>query len=142
MSGIRGRDTKPEMLLRSGLFARGFRFRLHVAALPGHPDLALSKYQAVILIHGCFWHGHFCSIFKWPKTRPAFWRRKILRNRFVDRRSQRELREAGWRVLTVWECSIKGPSRIGTPRTVGMIERWLRSKKAIGTISGTGVRAT
>ena len=81
MAGIRARNTKPEILIRSLLHASGCRFRLHVDALPGKPDIVLPKYKAVVLVHGCFWHGHGCRFFRWPATRPEFWRTKIERNR-------------------------------------------------------------
>lgn len=111
MSRIRGKDTKPEMLLRRGLHAAGLRYRLHVADLPGRPDLVFPRYRAVIFVHGCFWHGHDCPLFRLPATRPEFWAAKIAGNRARDQRDTEALRAAGWRVLTVWECSLKGPSR-------------------------------
>ena len=76
MAGIRSRNTKPERLIRCALHRRGFRFRLHSAVVPGRPDMVLPKYRAAIFIHGCFWHGHDCRYFRWPKTRRAFWREK------------------------------------------------------------------
>src|SRR5262245_45424552 len=111
MSRIRGRDTKPEMLLRQGLHARGFRYRLHPRELPGRPDMVFPRRQAAILVHGCFWHGHDCPLFKMPATRPQFWRSKIAANRARDARDLTALMHEGWRVLIVWECSLKGPSR-------------------------------
>ncbi|HVE11476.1 MAG TPA: very short patch repair endonuclease [Paraburkholderia sp.] len=111
MSGIRGRNTKPELLIRSLLHRRGFRFRLDARDLPGRPDIVLPRYRAVIFVHGCFWHGHDCALFKWPQTRPEFWRDKIGRNRTNDAKAQAALRERGWRVATVWECSLRGANR-------------------------------
>jgi DNA mismatch endonuclease (patch repair protein) len=111
MSRIRGRDTKPEMLLRKGLHAAGFRFRLHDSKLPGRPDLVLSRYRAVVQVHGCFWHGHDCPRFRWPASRPEFWVSKIEGNRRRDLRAHEELRQAGWRVATVWECALRGRSK-------------------------------
>ena len=107
MSGIRGKDTKPEMVVRRGLHARGFRFRLHDKRLPGKPDLVFPKYRAVIFVHGCFWHGHDCDLFKWPKTREAFWREKINRNSERDRRTIGLLLGVGWSVKVVWECEVR-----------------------------------
>lgn len=107
MSGIRGKNTKPELMIRKALHARGFRYRLH-CDLPGKPDICLPKHRAVIFVHGCFWHGHGCHLFKWPKTREEFWRAKIERNREVDARAMDALLQAGWRVATVWECALKG----------------------------------
>ena len=111
MSGIRGRNTKPEILVRSLLHRRGLRFRLDVRDLPGRPDIVLPRYRAVIFVHGCFWHGHDCHLFKWPQTRPEFWRDKIGRNRATDARAQAALLEGGWRVATVWECALRGANR-------------------------------
>ena len=111
MSGIRGRNTKPELLIRSLLHRRGFRFRLDARDLPGRPDIVLPRYGAVIFVHGCFWHGHDCPLFKWPQTRPDFWREKIGRNRANDERSRAALLAAGWRVGVVWECALRGANR-------------------------------
>jgi len=108
MSGIRGKNTKPELTIRKALHARGFRYRIHCKDLPGNPDMCLPKYRAVIFVHGCFWHGHDCHLFKWPKTRPEFWKAKIERNQTVDSQVKDRLLSAGWRVATVWECSLKG----------------------------------
>lgn len=106
MSRIRGRDTKPEITVRRLLHALGYRFRLHVADLPGRPDIVLPRYKAVILVHGCFWHRHGCQWTYVPKTRQRFWRRKFDANEARDRKVVRALRSAGWRVLTVWECQL------------------------------------
>src|SRR5687768_3202230 len=102
MSRIRGAHTKPEMLLRRALFARKLRYRLHDRALPGRPDLVFRSRRAVIFINGCFWHGHSCSLFRWPKSNVEFWRTKISRNKKRDGRNTRVLLENGWRVLIVW----------------------------------------
>ena len=111
MSGIRGRNTKPEILIRSLLHRRGFRFRLDARDLPGRPDIVLPRYGAVVFVHGCFWHGHDCHLFKWPQTRPEFWRDKIGRNRSNDERAQLALHAGGWRVAVVWECALRGANR-------------------------------
>ena len=111
MLRIRGRDTRPEMIIRQGLHARGLRFRLHRRDLPGRPDLAFPQYRAVIFVHGCFWHGHDCPLFRWPQTRKDFWREKIRKNRARDQGAVASLKDQGWRVLTVWECALKGPGR-------------------------------
>jgi DNA mismatch endonuclease (patch repair protein) len=110
MAGIRAKDTAPELEIRQNLHRLGFRFRLHDKRLPGKPDLLLPKYGAVIFVHGCFWHGHNCPIFKWPKTRAEFWRTKIGRNRENDAHHIKALRETGWRVCVVWECSVRKSS--------------------------------
>lgn len=126
MSGIRGKNTKPELLIRKALHARGFRYRLH-CDLPGKPDICLPKHRAVIFVHGCFWHGHDCHLFKWPKTRPEFWQAKIARNREVDRLAEERLLAEGWRVATVWECAIKGRHRLQLPDVLDTVQAWLVS---------------
>jgi len=110
MSKIRGKNTKPEKVVRSALHANGFRFRLHRKDLPGKPDIVLPKYQAAIYVNGCFWHGHNCPLFRWPKTRKEFWKDKITANMHRDQKNYAELAELGWRVCIVWECSIRGRS--------------------------------
>ncbi|MDY0872660.1 very short patch repair endonuclease [Dongia rigui] len=111
MSRVRSKDTKPEWLLRRGLHRMGFRFRLHSRDLPGRPDLVFPRHKAVIFVHGCFWHGHNCSLFKLPETRQAFWQSKIDSNRKRDEQILDRLRSAGWRVMLVWECALRGPRR-------------------------------
>lgn len=129
MAGIRGTNTKPELLLRRGLHARGFRFRLHDPALPGKPDIVLPRYRAVIFAHGCFWHGHDCHLFKWPSTRPDFWRTKIGRNREVDARAETALTDAGWRQAVVWECALKGRTRLPLEDVIETCAGWLKSDR-------------
>ena len=108
MSGIRGRHTKPEMLVRSGLHGLGFRFRLHDRKLPGSPDLILKRFSAVVFVHGCFWHRHEgCRYTSTPKTRADFWRRKFAANVSRDRLAQEALNRMGWRVFIVWECALR-----------------------------------
>lgn len=107
MSRIRGKNTKPEIQVRKSLFALGLRYRIH-APLPGRPDICFPKYRTVVFVHGCFWHGHNCRLFRMPKTNRAFWREKIESNQRRDIDARRQLRAAGWRVLTVWECSLRG----------------------------------
>jgi DNA mismatch endonuclease (patch repair protein) len=126
MSGIRGKNTKPELLIRRALHARGFRYRLH-CDLPGKPDICLPKRRAVIFVHGCFWHGHGCHLFKWPKTRPEFWRAKIERNREVDGVAERRLAEDGWRVALIWECALKGRERLPLEDVISTCADWLNS---------------
>jgi DNA mismatch endonuclease, patch repair protein len=127
MSGIRGKDTKPEMTLRSGLHRAGFRFRLHDRTLPGNPDMVFPRWHAVVFAHGCFWHGHHCHLFKWPKSREEFWRTKIVRNRDVDASSAAALRKRGWRRGVVWECALKGRTRLPPGEVVAACAAWLRS---------------
>jgi DNA mismatch endonuclease (patch repair protein) len=126
MSGIRGKNTKPEMLLRRGLHARGLRYRLHARDLPGSPDLVFPARKAVLFAHGCFWHGHDCHLFRMPGSRPDFWRTKIERNREVDRRAVEALRQAGWRVGVVWECALKGRTRLDLETVLDACAAWAR----------------
>lgn len=108
MSQIRGKDTKPEMIVRKFLFAHGFRFRLHDKKLPGKPDLVLAKYKTVIQIHGCFWHGHKgCKYFTIPSTRKDWWLNKINRTKEKDSENEAALDQLGWRTIVVWECDLK-----------------------------------
>lgn len=126
MSGIRGRNTKPEILIRRLLHRRGFRFRIDVRKLPGRPDIVLPRYRAAIFVHGCFWHGHDCPLFKWPQTRPEFWREKIARNRANDAKALAALAAQGWRLAIVWECAIRGADRdVGA--LIEQLDTWLRS---------------
>jgi DNA mismatch endonuclease, patch repair protein len=136
MSGIRGKNTKPEMVIRKGLHRLGFRFRLHDKSLPGKPDIVLPRYRAVILIHGCFWHGHDCHLFKWPKSHTEFWKEKIDRNVEVDRCSEHSLLHIGWRQAIVWECSIKGRTRIPLDQILSSLEDWLKSESPQLEIKG------
>ena len=109
MSSIQGKNTKPEILVRKGLHARGFRFRLHNKKLPGSPDIVLPKYGVVIMVNGCFWHGHKgCRYATKPKTNVEFWEAKIARNRHRDEVTEAHLHALGWHVITIWECELRG----------------------------------
>ncbi len=110
MAGIKGKNTKPELIIRKELFRRGFRYRLHGKKLPGKPDIVLPKYKTVVFVNGCFWHKHDCHLFKWPKTRTEFWREKILGNVARDKKNRDLLEADGWKVITIWECAIKNKS--------------------------------
>jgi DNA mismatch endonuclease, patch repair protein len=127
MAGIRGKNTKPEMAIRRGLHAKGFRYLLHDKRLPGKPDLVFPKHRAVIFVHGCFWHGHTCHLFKWPKSRTAFWRKKIERNQKIDKIALAGLKRDGWRIAVVWECALKGREAIPIETTIYRCSRWLCS---------------
>src|SRR5262249_10911336 len=137
MAGIRGAHTKPELFLRRGLHARGFRFRLHNRKLPGRPDLVFQSLHAVIFAHGCFWHGHECPLFKWPRSRARFWRTKIEGNVARDERALAELQEQGWRTAVVWECALKGPGRLPADRVLSLCASWLRSRRTHLEIKGS-----
>lgn len=129
MSGIRGKNTKPELWIRSALHRHGFRYRLHDKRLPGKPDMVLSGRQAVIFIHGCFWHGHDCHLFKWPSTRPEWWRKKIESNRARDVGVKAMLKELGWRQCHVWECALKGKFRHDSDNVINELVNWLKSDR-------------
>ncbi len=126
MSRIRGKDTKPELLMRHGLHRRGLRYRLHKSDMPGKPDVVFAKYRAAIFVHGCFWHGHGCSLFRWPKTRAAFWKTKINRNMDRDRAAFAALKAEGWRVLVVWECALRGRHSRGISDVLSDAEAFVR----------------
>jgi len=136
MSGIRGKDTKPELLIRKGLHRLGFRYRLHVKGLPGKPDLVFPKYKAVIFVNGCFWHGHDCHLFKPPSTRPEFWKEKIKKNRKRDTDVIESLQESGWRTLCIWECSLKGKLRFKMNDILSEAACWLKSNVLTSDIRG------
>lgn len=108
MSAIKGKGTKPELLVRKFLFSRGFRYRLNYPRLPGHPDLVLRKYRTVIFVNGCFWHGHQgCKYYTLPKTNIEFWKNKIERNRNRDLADRQKIVSMGWHCITIWECQLK-----------------------------------
>ena len=114
MSRIKGKDTKPEMLVRKFLHRQGFRYRLHAKNLPGKPDIVLPKYKTVIFVHGCFWHGHEdCKYYVVPKTRTEWWLNKINGNVQNDKKAFEALKELGWKIIEIWECELK-PTAIET----------------------------
>lgn len=125
MSGIKGKDTRPEMLIRRGLHSRGYRYRLHCGGLPGRPDMVFMSRRAAIFIQGCFWHGHDCHLFKWPATRKEWWRNKIETNQARDQRNRQELAAAGWRQLWIWECALKGRTRLPIDDVLDAVSNWL-----------------
>jgi DNA mismatch endonuclease (patch repair protein) len=136
MAGIKGKNTKPELIIRSLLHREGFRYRLHAKNLPGKPDLVFPKYRAVIFVHGCFWHGHNCHLFKWPKSRPEFWREKIEGNQKRDSASFTQLMENGWRICTIWECALKGSHRKSLEDVRDLIIGWLLTDSEDMEIAG------
>lgn len=113
MRAIKGRDTRPELIVRRLVHGLGYRFRLHGSGLPGRPDLVLRRFGLVVFVHGCFWHRHRCrSGLATPATRPAFWKAKFAQNVERDRRTMRALRRDGWRVLVIWECQTRDADRL------------------------------
>lgn len=128
MSGIRGRNTKPELQVRRYLHAAGYRFRLHRKDLPGLPDVVLPKWSVAVFAHGCFWHGHVgCRYFKLPKTRAEFWKAKIEGNAKRDTIAVNLLQEAGWRVATIWECAL----RDDPGRALEQLVQFIRSERSL-----------
>jgi DNA mismatch endonuclease (patch repair protein) len=116
MARVRGKDTRPELLVRRLIYSLGYRYRLHARDLPGNPDLVFRKKRKVIFVHGCFWHRHpapGCALARLPKSRLDFWLPKLEGNKERDERNKRALAEAGWKVLTIWECELKGTKRLG-----------------------------
>lgn len=137
MSSIRSKDTRPELKIRSALHKLGYRYKLHDKQLPGKPDLVLPKHNAVILIHGCFWHLHNCHLFKWPSTKREFWKEKITGNKKRDEKNLQALKEMGWRILIIWECALKGKSKLDFSSTIKSISDWLKSSNQYAEITGT-----
>jgi len=137
MSGIRGKNTSPEFAVRKMLHSLGFRYRLHVGALPGRPDIVLPKYGAVVFVNGCFWHGHDCHLFRMPGSNVSFWRKKIRRNKANDELHVSQLRSLNWRVLSIWECALKGRTRRSSRYLEFAMTRWLKSHSRYREICGT-----
>lgn len=127
MSRIRAVDTKPEMRIRKALHALGYRYRLHDKRLPGRPDIVFPSRHAVIFVNGCFWHGHSCNLFHWPKSNSEFWKEKINKNVRRDRVVKEDLTTAGWRVLYIWECAIRGRHALGVELVAKLCSEWLES---------------
>lgn len=136
MSGIKSKDTKPETLIRKALFSEGYRYRINFLQLPGKPDLVLKKHNAVIFINGCFWHLHNCHLFKWPSSKAEFWKKKITENHDRDKINIENLLISGWRVLIVWECSVKGKTRLDFSILIKEIVMWLNSASKFDEIEG------
>lgn len=141
MSGIRNKDTRPEILVRKALFSRGFRYRLGGCGLPGKPDLVFHKYRAVLFVNGCFWHGHGCHLFKWPSSNQDFWRDKINGNVSRDIANQRACIDRGYRVATIWECAIKGKFRQPWDKIIEQISGWLIQGDSLISVAGTDTQA-
>lgn len=136
MSKIRGKNTKPELVLRKALHRRGYRYRLHHATLPGKPDIVLPRFRAVIFVSGCFWHGHDCELFRLPATRREFWQKKIEGNRKRDDIVRDGILALGWRHLTVWECAIRGKHALGVDETIRRVCVWLDGRRRTALIAG------
>lgn len=137
MANIRSKNTKPELVLRKELHKRGFRYRLHVKDLPGKPDIVLPRLQAVVLVHGCFWHGHDCPLYRPPKSREDYWHPKIQRNLSNDAKNVSLLLNRGWRVCIVTECAIRWPED-SIDALADQVARWLKSGDPMLQIAGKG----
>jgi DNA mismatch endonuclease (patch repair protein) len=137
MAAIKGSHTKPEIQIRKSMHAAGLRYRLHVRNMPGKPDLVFPRYKAVIFVNGCFWHHHDCHLFKWPATRESFWKTKINRNVANDTRAEAALLKEGWRVATVWECALKGKTRLDFDEAMRSLAKWVKSGESTITIRGS-----
>lgn len=136
MSGIRGKNTKIEVLVRKGLFAKGFRYRINDKKLPGKPDIVLPKYKAVIFTHGCFWHGHDCHLFRVPCTNREFWENKIGGNIRRDEEVNNLLREKDWRIFSIWECALRGKNKKTLDLVLDKVEEWVKGNAETGSIRG------
>ena len=131
MSGIRAKDTKPEVAIRKALFASGFRYRLHKNSLPGSPDIVLAKYRVAVFVHGCFWHMHQnCKFSRMPSTRSDFWSKKLTANVARDKRVTAELLTLGWRILVIWECHVRASRN--TSELQVQLSDWIRGNALMG----------
>ncbi len=137
MSGIRSKNTKPELIIRQGLHRLGFRFRLHSTQLPGKPDLILPRYRVAIFVNGCFWHGHGCHLFRYPSTRKDFWQTKIQQNAKRDQEVSTNLLKAGWRQLVVWECALRGRKKLNLDELLKHAEIWIKGSDKFLEIAGS-----
>ncbi|MCY3914420.1 MAG: very short patch repair endonuclease [Chloroflexi bacterium] len=137
MSKVGSKDTKPELLIRKGLHSLGFRYRLHVKELPGKPDLVFPRFKSVIQINGCFWHGHSCPLCRMPSSNSEYWRRKVARNKERDMSNRQSLVKEGWRVLTIWECALRGKEKLELNRVLELTSEWLLSKRSVCEIKGS-----
>ena len=140
MASIRAKNTRPELLVRSLLHRNGFRFRIHSNKLPGKPDIVLTKHRAIILVNGCFWHGHDCHIFKEPRQKN--WRDKIQKNRERDQENYSQYLELGWRVLVVWECALQGKTRLPVRELEACLVNWLLYDDMSAEIRGSSSQQT
>ena len=136
MAGIKGKNTKPELVVRKAIFNRGYRYRIHEQKLPGKPDIVLKKYRAVIFIHGCFWHKHNCHLFRWPKSNQYFWKKKISLNEDNDLQNINKLIDSGWRIAIIWECSLKGKGKLDFEELITKLCDWIESSEERLEITG------
>ena len=136
MSGIRSRNTRIEIVVRKGLFALGYRYRMDVRSLPGRPDIVLPRWNVAVLVHGCFWHAHDCGLYRIPATRQDFWREKLEGNAQRDRRNEATLKNAGWRIAIVWECALRGRGASALSEVVNSLHEWIRGREQMIELRG------
>lgn len=136
MASVRSKDTKHEVKIRKSLHAVGFRYRIHRRDLPGTPDITFPRYRAIVFVHGCFWHGHSCYLFKWPSTNREKWMEKIKGNRTRDAKAVHALSATEWRVCIIWECAMRGVNRHALEDVVERVSRWILSKSKLCEIEG------
>lgn len=136
MAGIKGKNTRGEIMVRKELHKLGFRYQLHRKDLPGKPDLVFPKHHAVIFVNGCFWHAHGCHIFKWPSTRVEFWKEKIGANKIRDERNIQACIAMGWKVLVIWECALKGKTRRNLNEVIHTAANWIMYDSQSAVIEG------
>lgn len=141
MAGVKNANTTPELQVRQMLYRAGFRYRVHERRLPGTPDIWLPRWKAVIEVNGCFWHGHMCHLFKWPRSNEEFWKVKISSNQQRDLLHQKELTALGIKRLIIWECALKGKKKHDKNRLIEVIAWWIRECNYNGNICG-GVEIT
>ena len=142
MSSVGQKDTGPETSLRYALHKAGLRYCLHDRTLPGSPDLVFPRFKAVVFVHGCYWHSHGCYKSTVPKSRREFWEDKFSANRERDKCNVAFLRERGWRVLTVWECILKGKTSVPVDNTAEAVKSWLDSSETLGELPGPSFAGT
>ena len=140
MSHIRSTNTKPEEKVRKYLFSKGFRYRKNVRKLPGCPDIVLPKYHTVIFVNGCFWHKHDCHLFRLPKSHKKFWKTKLDRNFNNDVKNTKQALKDGWRVIIIWECAIKGKSKLSVDKIELKLIKFILSEDKKLTIRGKGLK--
>ena len=129
MSRIRAKNTKPELLVRKYLFSSGLRYRIHQKSLPGQPDIVLKKFNVIVIVNGCFWHGHTkktCKVSRMPKSNNNYWKNKILQNQARDLKNLRKLRKAGWKIFVIWECQLRGKNKEKTLST--LVDKIVKTK--------------
>jgi DNA mismatch endonuclease (patch repair protein) len=134
MASVGQKNTGVELLLRKALHDRGIRYRLHDRSLPGSPDLVFPRFKAVVFVHGCYWHGHGCHRATIPRTRKSFWTSKFSANRARDAKNVVALHSLGWRVMTVWECSLRGKTASPPEAIAKRVQTWLKSRSTEGSI--------